>query len=131
MEPSVNILIVDDEEIVVAGMKKGLESCGWNVDTVLGGEQAIELCSKKFIDVVLVDLVMPGLDGVETCKRVKKLSPKSDVLLFSGVAGALENKVMPFLQAGGRDLILRKPLFPGEVEQAIKQLLGEKNRRHT
>jgi two-component system OmpR family response regulator len=122
MGGNVKVLIVDDEKAIVESVQKGLQPQGWDVHTVLGGREAIEVASRVNFDVVLLDLVMPGMDGVETCRGIKKVSPKTEVLLFSGVAPEVEK----FLDAGGVDMILRKPLFFGEVADAIQRLIDRK-----
>ncbi len=119
----IKVLIVDDEEVVVQGIKKGLEYNNMKVKTILGGKEAINLCSKEFFDVVLVDLVMPGLNGVETCIGIKKVSQKTQVLLLSGFPNELEKHQMNFFNAGGIDLFLRKPLLAGEVAEAINKIM--------
>jgi CheY-like chemotaxis protein len=123
---NVKVLVVDDEKGVVDCVQKGLEIMGWDVRAALGGKEAIEAVSKTDFDVVLLDLVMPGMNGVETCRGIKKVSPKTEVLLFSGVAPEIERHLMSFLDAGGVDLILRKPLFFGEVADAIQRLIDKK-----
>ena len=72
---------------------------------------------------MLVDLVMPGMNGVETCKGIKKVSPKTKVLLLSGFPNEIERHHTSFIDAGGKDLYLRKPLFADEVAKAIKEIL--------
>jgi YesN/AraC family two-component response regulator len=123
MKDQIKVLIVDDEEIVIRGIKKGLEHSGFYVETIIGGKDAISLIEKKFFDVVVVDLVMPGLNGVDTCKAIKEISPETEVLLLSGYPQEIERLQMAFLKAGGKDLFLRKPLMALEVEEAIKIIL--------
>jgi DNA-binding response OmpR family regulator len=123
MKKIIKVLIVDDEEIVVAGIKKGLEFSGFVVTTILGGENAIRLTGKEFFDIVIVDLVMPGINGVETCRGIKKVSPKTEVLLLSGFPSEIERLEMAFLNAGGKDVFLRKPLLAEEVKEAIDSVL--------
>jgi YesN/AraC family two-component response regulator len=121
------ILIVDDEEIVVAGIKKGLEFTGHNVKTILGGTGAIKLSSEEHFDLVIVDLVMPGINGVETCRGIKQVSPTTEVVLLSGFPNEIERLLPSFLAAGGRDLFLRKPLYATEVEETIQKLFREQD----
>jgi YesN/AraC family two-component response regulator len=123
MKKEIKVLIVDDEELVVAGIKKGLENTGLVVKTILGGEHAIKLLSKEFFDVVIVDLVMPGFNGVDTCKGIKKVSPKTEVMLLSGFPNQIEKHLMNFINAGGKDLFLRKPLLADEIKEAIYKVL--------
>ncbi|MFH2020104.1 MAG: response regulator [archaeon] len=123
MTKKIKVLIVDDELIVIKGIKKGLEHSGFDVKTIIGGEGAINLAQKEFFDVIIVDLVMPGINGVETCKGVKKISPKTEVLLLSGFPQEIEKLQMSFINAGGKDLFLRKPLLADEVKDAIIEIL--------
>lgn len=122
------ILIVDDEELVVEGIKKNIEAAGYKAVTILGGREAIEYVKKNHVDVVIVDLVMPGMNGVETCRGIKQVSPDTDVLLLSGFPQEVDRLLMPFLDAGGRDMCLRKPLFGEEVEDALKKILAEREK---
>lgn len=118
----IKVLIVDDEEIVVKGLSKGLRYNGFDVKTVIGGKEAIQMVEKEFFDVVIVDLVMPGMNGVDTCKGIKKISPKTEVLLLSGFPKEIENLQMKFLEAGGKDVHMRKPLMANEVKDEILKL---------
>jgi two-component system, NtrC family, response regulator AtoC len=119
----IKVLIVDDEELVVAGIKKGLENTDFLVKTVIGGKDAVKLLAKEFFDVVIVDLIMPGFNGVETCMGIKKVSPKTEVLLISGFPTQIEKQLMNFINAGGKDLFLRKPLLADEIKDAIYKIL--------
>ena len=123
----IKVLIVDDEEIVVQGIKKGLEITGFIVKTILGGKHAIELAKKEFFDVVLVDLIMPGMNGVDTCRGIKEVSPKTEVLLLSGFPNEIEKSQLAFVNAGGKDLFLRKPLLADEVADAIATVLSKES----
>ncbi|NTW22863.1 response regulator [Candidatus Falkowbacteria bacterium] len=126
MQNQIKVLIVDDEEIVVQGIKKGLEFAGFYVKTAIGGENAINILKDELFDLVIVDLVMPGMNGVETCKAVKKISSKIEVLLLSGYPQEIERLQMSFVEAGGKDLYLRKPLLVDEVKEAIYKLMCTK-----
>jgi YesN/AraC family two-component response regulator len=121
------ILIVDDEEIVVAGIKKGLDYSGHIVKTILGGKEAIQLVAKEYFDLVIVDLVMPGLNGVETCRGIKEVSPTTEVMLLSGFPGEIERLLPSFLAAGGIDMFLRKPLYSTEIEETLQKLFDKQD----
>jgi len=126
---TIKVLIVDDEEIVVQGIKKGLEQDPlYSVSTTLGGESSVQLCKNEHFDVVLVDLVMPGINGVETCREIKKVSPDTEVLLISGFPRELEKYQTAFAEAGGRDFFLRKPVMTGEIADIISKIMKEKGR---
>ena len=124
----IKVLIVDDEEIVIRGIKKGLEYSGFYIKTIIGGKDAISLVKKEFFDVVLVDLIMPGMNGVETCKGIKEISPKTQVLLLSGYPREVAQLQHAFVNAGGKDVFLRKPLMADEVRDAIYTVLNKKSK---
>lgn len=122
------ILLVDDSEIFLRGWQASLESAGYAVRTALDGEKAITIVQEEKQDVVITDLVMPGMDGVEVCKKVKALSPETEVVLISGYPDEIKKHQLDFIKAGGRDEFLRKPLFEEEIIEAVKKILRESRR---
>jgi DNA-binding response OmpR family regulator len=118
------VLIVDGKDNLIKGIKKGLEESGFYVKLVTSGMEAILLAEKEFFDIVLVDLVMLGMNGVETCKGIKEVSPKTEVLLLSGLPKDLEKYQISFIEAGGKDMFLRKPFLKGEIKNVINGILG-------
>lgn len=117
------ILIVDDEKIVLLAYKKELEDQGYSITAVLSAEEAIEIAADKQFDIILTDLIMPGLSGVELCKEIKKISPQTDVVLMSGYDEEMQKSWLEFIRAGGRDFFLRKPLGKGELKDTIATIL--------
>mgnify|MGYP001559356718 FL=1 len=127
MSKNVSVLVVDDDEVACRGIKKGLEeNTGFAAKTALDGASAIKMAETEHFDVVIVDLVMPGMNGVETCRGIKKVSPGTEVVLLSGFPSEVEKLQMSFIEAGGKDLYIRKPLLAGEIAEAITKLLKEK-----
>ena len=120
------ILLVDDEEIVLAGWQEVLESSGYDVRTALSGKEALEIVNKEKPDIVFTDLVMPDMNGIEVCKRIKEIYPDLDVVFVSGHPLEIEKYLMDFLNAGGRDEYLRKPLYKEEILKITKQILMQK-----
>src|SRR5207245_8935902 len=74
----------DDNEQSLSRRKVRLETRGYRVITCNGGEQALEIFKKGGIDLVLTDLVMPGLDGAKLVEQVKSISPQTPAILLSG-----------------------------------------------
>ncbi len=109
------ILLIDNDEIVLVGLKEELKSAGYNVRTALSGEKAIEMIKEERTDIVFTDLVMPGMNGVEICKRLKTLYPDIVVILISGHPKEIEKHQIDFNTAGGIDEFLRKPLLENEI----------------
>ena len=80
----INLLIVDDEEQFLASISKSLELRDFNVTAVNRGEKALEVARQQPIDIVLLDLKMPGLDGEETLKQLKDEHPWMEVIILTG-----------------------------------------------
>jgi CheY-like chemotaxis protein len=122
------ILLVDDEKDFLDSWKKLLESADYDVKIASSGKEAIELVKQERPDIVITDLVMPGMDGVEVCKAVKKLYPDVIVVYISGYPVELEKNLMNFIRAGGKEMYLRKPLHKEELFEAVDKLFKKKNR---
>lgn len=78
------ILLVDDEELFVTTLAKRMERRDLDVAVANSGEQALQLAGDRIFDVVVLDLAMPGIDGIETLKGLRELQPDCQVLLLSG-----------------------------------------------
>ncbi len=121
------ILVVDDVEIVFSAFKMELEKEGYDVDTALSGEIAIKMVALKKYDVIFIDLVMPGMDGIKTCQTLKEISPESTLIAMTGqIYRGLADKEMEFVKAGGKVYFLYKPFQSGEILQVTKEALSNK-----
>ena len=80
---SPQVLIVDDELHMCNVLRRILEKEGYGVTTVLDGETALHLTKEKEPDVILLDLMMPGIDGREVCRRVREFHIKTQVIYFT------------------------------------------------
>ena len=78
------VLVIDDEPGMRSLMRRGLTLAGYAVETVDGGEAGLEAAKRERPDVVLLDLMMPGLDGFETLERLCALEPRLKVIVLSG-----------------------------------------------
>ena len=117
------ILIVDDEQIVLTGLHRVFEDAGYYIKTALGGKDALEMVKNEHFDIIYTDMVMPGMNGAELCTEIKKISPSSVVILFSGTPSGLLQFWTQFISAGGRDEILRKPLSKEEILRVTELVL--------
>jgi two-component system, NtrC family, nitrogen regulation response regulator NtrX len=77
------ILIVDDEKNILRMVSQGLKLEGYQTLTASSGEDAIQICASKPVDLVLLDILMPGITGVETLRRLKQIHPDLDVVMLS------------------------------------------------
>ena len=117
----INVLIVDDHELIRAGIKKLLSDVsGFKiVGEAQSGEQALSVIRQNNADVVLLDLKMPGLGGIETTKRLIRLIPNVKVLILSGKADELF--AARLLQSGAVGF-LTKGCHPDELVVAIRKV---------
>jgi DNA-binding NarL/FixJ family response regulator len=102
-----SILIVDDHEVVRNGIRSYLETIK-DFDVVgeaESGEKAVKMVSELIPDIVLLDLIMPGMDGVETTRQIKKISPRTQVVVLTSYHEDVH--IFPALKAGAISYILK------------------------
>ena len=80
------LLLVDDEEMFLEFLSRRLISYQYDVTICLSGENAIEMAMKQDFDVVILDVLMPGMDGIETLGEIKKIKPLTEVIMLTGHA---------------------------------------------
>ncbi|MFT3854879.1 MAG: response regulator transcription factor [Ilumatobacteraceae bacterium] len=113
------ILSVEDDERIRTAVKLALEDEGWTVDEAGSGEEAIDLFHRSVPDVVLIDIMLPGIDGFELCRTLRK---SSDVPIVMVTARNDTHDVVAGLEAGADDY-LTKPFAPKELSARIRALL--------
>jgi len=116
-ENKINILIVDDEEQFLNSIKRRLEVRDFNVVAVNRGEKAIEAAKNNPIDIALVDLKMPGIDGEQTLKALKKNNKWMEVVILTG-HGSIESAIE--CTKSGAYGYLQKPCKLDELIEALK-----------
>ena len=120
-----NILIVDDTLIEVTAFEEELSQEGYQVDTAISGEKAVEMAKQKKYGIVFIDMVMPGMDGIDTCKAIKEISPDTIPIFFTGKVDAdTSEKERNFIHEGGEVYYLYKPLDEGMILQAVRKALS-------
>ena len=121
MKPK-KILIVDDEPVVVTLLKSRIESRGFLVETAHDGVSGLEKAKAWQPDFILLDVIMPGIDGYETCRRLKimKETAHIPVVLFTA---AQETRLEALAQQAGAARVVQKP-FVNHIFKAISEILG-------
>lgn len=112
------ILIVDDNREFCDNMKDILELQGHNTNCVYDGKTALELIAKDVIDLALVDIVMPEMDGLTLLKKIKAVKPKLPVMLVTGFAH--EHATGEAMRSGALAL-LKKPIDFDELMRMIEK----------
>src|SRR3989454_3384613 len=116
---AVRILTVEDDERIQAAMRLALEDEGYAVVEAATGEEGLELFARRPADVVLIDLMLPGIDGFEVCRSIRR---SSDVPIVMVTARADTHDVVAGLEAGADDYVT-KPFQPKELSARIRALL--------
>ena len=114
-----SVLVVDDDKLVNDFVVESLNRAGYNCQTVMSGEEAIIELEEAPFDVVLLDLKMKGMDGIETLKQIKKLRPDTQVVMMTAF-GTVETAVRA-MKFGAADFLL-KPVSPETLEFKLSQL---------
>lgn len=122
MSRKLEILVLDDEAIVCARLKPALEKEGYEVETFTDSQQAMERLEGKQFDIVVTDLKMANIDGMELLRRVKENWPQTRVIIISGFATV--NVTREAFQAGVQDVIA-KPFKIGQLKELIKRVASE------
>ncbi len=116
METKINLLFADDEEVFLESMTKRLEARDFHVVAVNRGEKALEAARKNLVDIALLDLRMPGMQGEETLKALKQTHPWMEIVILTG-HGNIESAVE--CTKLGAHSYLQKPC---DLDQLLKVL---------
>lgn len=124
---TMTILLVDDEERLLDTTQKLFEKMNIRVFTAQSGEKALSIVCKNEVDVIFLDIKMPGLDGMQTLKEIKKINPLTEVVILTGHA-TMEDAV-DGLKLGAMDFLI-KPLNMKDMLKKAEEAF-EKVRRHS
>ncbi len=117
-----HILVVDDEERIREVIKKYAQWEGYEVTESVSGEEAVELCKEKEYDLIVMDVMMPGMDGFLACKEIKEY--RDIPVLMLSARGEEYDRIHGF-EVGVDDYVV-KPFSPRELMLRIKVILGRK-----
>ncbi|MGD9215104.1 MAG: response regulator [Desulfobacteraceae bacterium] len=125
------ILLIDDEEANVRLLSMSLKSDGYNVVTALSGEEGLKTFQQENPELVLTDIKMPGMDGIEVLQHIKELQPDTEVIIITG-HGDIDNAIealkfgaSDFINKPIRDEVLSVALQRAEEKRAMKMQLKE------
>ncbi len=122
------ILVVDDERRIANTIALILGTKGYAAEAAHDGASALEVCRRRLPDLVVTDIVMPGMNGIELAIAIRRQFPGCHILLFSGQAETLE--ILEDAKRRGYDFeLLAKPLHPEELLKKVEELIGPHDAR--
>ncbi len=116
MVDTAHVLVVDDEGAIRYSVSKTLQRIGYQVDEAASGEEALEMISRHEYEVILTDIRMPGLSGVDLLKRIKDIAPDGIVILMTGYASL--GTAVESLRLGAHDYLI-KPSSSQDIRQSV------------
>jgi formate/nitrite transporter len=117
------MLIIDDEEIVLKSCRKIFEAEGFEVVTTANPQEGLKLVSEAAFDVILVDWMMPGFDGMDVVEEIDKRSPNSAMVMISGYPSV--GRATEAMKRGAMDYVA-KPFRPEEIIEVVKKAVRRK-----
>jgi len=123
MQDKTKVLVIDDEEVVRLSHRRILAGERFNVETVLNGVEGLELLERQPVDVVLLDLRMPGMDGISVLKAIKEKWPEIEVVVITGYPSVETAKEA--IQLGAYDY-LAKPALPDDIMKVTRGAVMQK-----
>jgi two-component system response regulator AtoC len=117
------ILVVDDEKAMRESLNDWLKEDGYQVGLAESGKTAIDMARNGTWEVILLDLKMPGMDGLETLKKLKEVRPDAEILMMTAYASV--DTAVKAMKEGAFDYLV-KPFDPDEVEMQIKKIVAHK-----
>ncbi|WP_135078407.1 diguanylate cyclase [Terasakiella sp. SH-1] len=125
-----DILVVDDNIVNLKVLCKVLENNGYHTRAACDGEQALESVAQQKPDLILLDVVMPGIDGFEVCSRLKAAPATSEIpIIFITASDTVESKIKGF-EVGAADYIPRPLQMPEVLARVQNQLIAQQYYRH-
>lgn len=118
-----NVLLVDDEEELVNALAERLQLRGLNTEIALNGEQALQIVQDRVPDVMVLDLRMPGIDGLEVLRRIKKAHHQIEVIVLTGHGSEKDREIA--LRLGAFEY-LQKPVDIGDLVQTLMRAYQHK-----
>ena len=113
------ILIVDDEESILTLLEYNIEQAGYQVETSMNGEEAYNMITNCVYDFIILDIMLPGMDGIDICRRVRKDGVETPILMLTAKTDEYDKIIGLEL---GADDYMTKPFSPREVVARIKAI---------
>lgn len=119
-----NVLVVDDDELVLTAIEDLLGLKNYVVTTAIGGREALEAVDSKQFDLIMLDVLMPGMDGYSLCRKIRDREEYKDIPVFM-LTAKWEDKDRKKSERAGASMYLPKPISPQLLKGFMRQVLGE------
>jgi CheY-like chemotaxis protein len=129
MAGSASILIIDDDAAVSRTLSLILTRAGYQVSTAASGRKGLELLSREGFDLVLTDIIMPELDGIEAIRRIRTDHPGLRVIAMSGGGQIDKADFLHMAEALGADRVLEKPVRSERLLELVGSVMANPPRR--
>lgn len=123
MLPTARVLVADDDPIQRAILVELLDSIGLRCEEACDGEQALEAIARRPADLVVLDMLMPGRDGIEVLTQIKRYSPQTRVLTISAGGLMSPDQLLHLSRGLGADATMAKPLRRADFLSVVRDLL--------
>ena len=120
-----HILVIDDDPVLRRVVTLALEAAGHSVLRCENGRKAVAFLERDHADLLVTDIVMPEMDGVETVRAVRHLDPDLPILAISGGGSFDPKDYLGLAQAFGATAVLPKPFRPAELVDLVSRLLAQ------
>ena len=118
------ILIIDDDQAMLNVLRRGLSRAGHETIEATSGRDALRLFGEQSVDIVVTDIIMPDLEGVELIQALRRSHPKLPIIAISGGGRLKPGTYLNLAQASGAAKALQKPFELDQLLSAVNELLG-------
>jgi len=120
------ILVIDDDIRIRRLMNRILSAAGHSIIEANDGREGINFAQSHQPSLIITDILMPGMEGMETLLEIRKIMPQMKVLVVSGSAGTADVQVnyLSMAENLGADAVLAKPFLPNELVEIVTKLIG-------
>jgi len=119
-----HILVIDDDPVLRRVITLALEAAGHSVLRCENGKKAVDFLEHDHADLLITDIIMPEMDGVETVRAARRLQPDLPILAISGGGSFAPADYLGIARAFGATEVLPKPFHPPELVERVARLLG-------
>jgi DNA-binding response OmpR family regulator len=119
------ILVVDDDILVLEALEELLTASGYVVRVAARGQEALEMLDRERFDLLILDVVMPKMTGLDLCREVRKRDDEMSKVKIIMLTAKTEDKDVEIQEKYGCDLYLTKPIDPGRLKELIRETLED------